>query len=131
MPQPALMSLMRLDMMKGMMHSMTTSIATRMGVAMDSFLYSRMLFASCFTIFLFLCSFLTKKRRSSAQPGDLRDEHRSLSCFMMTSQGNRGRQRAGCRIFATGTCRQTTALLHVSFYLSSSGRGFDVDFLPV
>ena len=35
MPQPALMSLMRLEMMKGMMHSMTTSIATRMGVAMD------------------------------------------------------------------------------------------------
>ena len=31
MPQPALMSLMRLEMMKGMMHSMTTSIATRMG----------------------------------------------------------------------------------------------------
>ena len=69
MPQPALMSLMRLEMMKGMMHSMTNLHSDQDGVAMDSFLYSRMLFASCFTILLFLCSFLTKKRRSSAQPG--------------------------------------------------------------
>ena len=42
---PPLMRLTISAVKKGMMHSMTTSSDTKIGVRMDTFLYSRMLFA--------------------------------------------------------------------------------------
>ena len=48
--QPALISFTKFAMIKGMMHSIATSNPSRIGVAIETFLYSRMLFASFLNI---------------------------------------------------------------------------------